>query len=165
MESLARKYWKDKDKIAKLTSYGSYLDCEFITSKYPDDESHIVGDLAEYVYDLEEKIEEQEKEIKDRLNQIRDLHSMQIELVEALYYFETKYYGKWTKKEIKEFCQQKQNQTAIKELEKVFRDFNHKIDDEFADNDMKYITLDIEDVNFYLQDKIKSLKGDDNETI
>lgn len=52
------------------------------------------------------------------------------------------------------------NQTAIDELEKVFRDFNKKVDDEFGDNDINYITLDIEDVNFYLQDKIKSLKGE-----
>lgn len=61
---------------------------------------------------------------------------------------------------LEERIKQEKNQTAIAELEKVFRDFNHKIDDEFADNDMKYITLDIEDVNFYLQDKIKSLKGE-----
>ena len=156
MESLARKYWKDKDKIAKLTSYGSYLDCEFITSKYPDDESHIVGDLAEYVYDLEQKIEKQEKEIKDRLNQIRDLHSMQIELVEALYYFETKYKGKWTKKEIKEFCQQSQNQTAIDELEKLKHDiWTNQHDDGWLDE-----KVDIYELTEMIDQQIKELKGE-----
>jgi hypothetical protein len=52
-----------------------------------------------------------------------------------------------------EFC--------IAELEKVFSDFNHKVDNEFGDNDMKYITLDIEEVNFYLQDRIKQLREND----
>lgn len=44
------------EKIAKLTSYGCYLDCDFVTAKYPDDEVHIVGNVAEYVYDLENKL-------------------------------------------------------------------------------------------------------------
>ena len=155
MESLARKYWKDKDKIAKLTSYGTYLDCEYITAKYPDDDGHIVGDLAEYVYDLEQKIEEQYEEIV----KIKDVNSELNELLgtkgKDFYVVEKTEYDKMVAG-AKQFA----NQTAIAELEKVFRDFNHKIDDEFADNDMKYITLDIEDVNFYLQDKIKSLKGE-----
>ena len=44
-------------KIAKLTSYVCYLDCEFITAKFPDENVHIVGDVAEYVYDLEQENE------------------------------------------------------------------------------------------------------------
>jgi hypothetical protein len=44
------------ENIAKLTSYGCYLDCDFETAKYPDDKIHIVGLLAEYVYDLEQRI-------------------------------------------------------------------------------------------------------------
>ena len=44
------------ENIAKSTSYGCYLDCDFETAKYPDDKTHIVGLLAEYVYDLEQRI-------------------------------------------------------------------------------------------------------------
>lgn len=44
------------ENIAKSTSYGCYLDCDFETAKYPDDKIHIVGLLAEYVYDLEQRI-------------------------------------------------------------------------------------------------------------
>ena len=44
------------ENIAKLTSYGCYLDCDFATARYPDDKIHIVGLLAEYVYDLEQRI-------------------------------------------------------------------------------------------------------------
>lgn len=39
--------------------------------------------------------------------------------------------------------------------EEIFRAFNKKIDDEFGDNDTKYITLDVEDVNFYLKDLVE----------
>ena len=114
MKSLARKYWKDKDKIAKLTSYGSYLDCEYITAKYPEDESHIVGDLAEYVYDLEQKIEEQCEEIV----KIKDVNSNLNELLgtkgKDFYVVEKTEYDKMVAG-AKQFA----NQTAIKELEKV----------------------------------------------
>lgn len=102
MESLARKYWKDKDKIAKLTSYGSYLDCEYITAKYPDNESHIVGDLAEYVYDLEQEIEKL-KQDKEHLNYHLIDKNCECELLK-----------------------QSQNQTAIAELEKVKEKFGFK---------------------------------------
>lgn len=44
-------------KIAKLTSYGCYLDCEFTTAKFLDENVHIVGDVAEHVYDLEQENE------------------------------------------------------------------------------------------------------------
>ena len=44
------------ENIAKSTSYGCYLDCDYETAKYPDDKTHIVGLLAEYVYDLEQRI-------------------------------------------------------------------------------------------------------------
>ena len=44
------------ENIAKSTSYGCYLDCDSETAKYPDDKTHIVGLLAEYVYDLEQRI-------------------------------------------------------------------------------------------------------------
>lgn len=50
-------------KIAKLTSYGCYLDCEFITAKFPDENIHIVGDVAEYVYDLERENEQLTNEL------------------------------------------------------------------------------------------------------
>lgn len=95
MESLARKYWKDKNKIAKLTSYGSYLDCEYITAKYPEDESHIVGDLAEYVYDLEQE-NEKLKQDKEHLNYHLIDKNCECELLKL-----------------------DQNQKAIEELEKV----------------------------------------------
>ena len=42
-----------------------------------------------------------------------------------------------------------------KVVQKILSDFNRKVDDEFGDNDMKYITLDIEEVNFYLQDQVE----------
>lgn len=41
--------------------------------------------------------------------------------------------------------------------EEIFRAFNRKIDDEFGDNDTKYITLDVEDVNFYLKDLVERI--------
>ena len=47
---------------------------------------------------------------------------------------------------------------VAKQLEQIFLDFNKKVDDEFGDIDIKYITLDVEEVNFYLKDKIKSIK-------
>lgn len=106
MESLARKYWKDKDKIAKLTSYGSYLDCEYITARYPDNESHIVGDLAEYVYDLEQEIEKCNDEW-------REICDGKLETINRLI-------------EEKHELQQSQNQTAIAELKKV-KEYNSKL--------------------------------------
>lgn len=50
--------------IAKLTSYGCYLDCDFTTAKYPDDKTHIVGNLAEYVYDLEHEVSNLRLQVK-----------------------------------------------------------------------------------------------------
>lgn len=44
--------------------------------------------------------------------------------------------------------------------EEIFRDFNRKVDDEFGDNDTKYITLDVEDVNFYLKDLVERIGED-----
>ena len=61
----------------------------------------------------------------------------------------------------KELCNKKDQDKisfAVEQFEQIFSDFNKKVYDEFGDNDVKYITLDIEDVNFYLQDKIKSIK-------
>ena len=52
--------------IAKLTSYGCYLDCDFVTAKYPEEETHIVGNVAEYVYDLEQKISDLEAKLAEK---------------------------------------------------------------------------------------------------
>jgi hypothetical protein len=52
--------------IAKSTSYGCYLDCDFVTAKYPEDETHIVGNVAEYVYDLEQKISDLEAKLAEK---------------------------------------------------------------------------------------------------
>lgn len=136
MESLARKYWKDKNKIAKLTSYGSYLDCEYITAKYPEDESHIVGDLAEYVYDLEQE-NEKLKQDKEHLNYHLIDKNCECELLKL-----------------------DQNQKAIAELEKARNEIkNMPLDNTGHDNyDFEKSTI-----NYCLtkiDQQIKSLKGE-----
>lgn len=58
--------------IAKLTSYGCYLDCDFATARYPGDETHIVGNVAEYVYDLEKKLSDLEAKLAESEEQLKE---------------------------------------------------------------------------------------------
>lgn len=64
------------DKLAKLTSYGCYIDSDFITAKYPDDKIHIVGDIAEHLYDVEQLLEETEEEIDNLELQLREQYQL-----------------------------------------------------------------------------------------
>lgn len=121
--------------IAKLTSYGCYLDCDFITAKYPEDEIHIVGNVAEYVYDLEHKISdleaklaEKEKELtaKETLNQIfKDNREAKISF-------------------------------ALEQLEKVKEYIHGKYLDETWHN--KIVDEDREDTHDFIDNQIKQLK-------
>lgn len=133
MESLARKYWKDKDKIAKLTSYGSYLDCEYITAKYPEYESHIVGDLAEYVYDLEQE-NEKLKQDKEHLNYHLIDKNCECELLKL-----------------------EQNKTAIYELEKIINFF-----EPYENSEKDTILCANNGISFleYIDQQIAELKGE-----
>ena len=166
MEGLARKYWKDKDKIAKLTSYGSYLDCQYITAKYPDDDSHIVGDLAEYVYDLEQKIEEQCEEIEKLTKSFAQKNNEDLS---------TTINGvKFTNEQIIALQQvgysaeYDKNQTAITELEKAKefcvqreKDFTYLRDEIKCIDHNKWVDY-IEELRFIksqIDQQIKSLKG------
>ena len=53
------------DKLAKLTSYGCYIDAEVVMANYPNDKKHIVGDVAEHLYDVEQLLEDAEEEIEN----------------------------------------------------------------------------------------------------
>lgn len=49
--------------IAKLSSYGAYIDEEFIyTNSLVEGKNVIVGDIAEYMYDLEQELAKKESE-------------------------------------------------------------------------------------------------------
>ena len=156
MESLARKYWKDKDKIAKLTSYGSYLDCEYITAKYPEDESHIVGDLAEYVYDLEQEVEKLTKSFAYKNNEdlSTTINGVKFTSEQIIALQQVGYSAEYDR-----------NQTAIAELEKV-KEWANNMYDGWKSNDG--VNLDaksgicntLQAVCGMVNQQIKSLKGE-----
>ena len=53
----------DIKNIAKLSSYGAYIDEEFIyTNSLVEGRNVIVGDIAEYMYDLEQEVARYKKE-------------------------------------------------------------------------------------------------------
>ena len=60
--------------IAKISSYGAYLDEEFIyTDSIVEGKNVIVGNIAEYVYDLEQEVKRLQKDIaKEILQELSD---------------------------------------------------------------------------------------------
>ena len=81
------------ENIAKSTSYGCYLDCDFETAKYPDDKTHIVGLLAEYVYDLEQRIlhyDERYIKLWNEIETLRECVSKEFDQEQQIAYLEEK---------------------------------------------------------------------------
>lgn len=102
------------ENIAKLTSYGCYLDCDFVTAKYPGDETHIVGNVAEYVYDLEQKISDLETklaEMTEKYNACQEARKLEIE------------FNQQDKAELKQQLAEKEKELKAKEtLNQIFKD-------------------------------------------
>lgn len=82
---------------------------------------------------------------------------MQVSVYDEELEYDVEYSHSIVVKSLQEYLAEHDKQVRKEVCEEIFRDFNRKIDDEFGDNDIKYITLDVEDVNFYLIDLVERI--------
>lgn len=132
-------------------------------------------ELCKQIADLEEKLADSDRELKlaqklhtelflsyEKIKDNRDQLKQQLAEKNRFLRLVDKDYEKLEKQfeELNSNVSKLQSdiEFVAKQLEQIFLDFNKKVDDEFGNIDIKYIMLDVEEVNFYLKDKIKSIK-------
>ena len=130
--------------IAKLTSYGCYLDCDFVTAKYPEDEIHIVGNVAEYVYDLEQKISDLEAKLADKQKLLED--SVDVHEIEGKTNYKLRYELAGANETIEVLKQQ------LAEKDKEIMEFASKVD--LLESEKENLFRTLEEANEEHQDKI-----------
>ena len=168
-------YYNDKQQYPYVEGQTTHSNCISIKCQYRKITKDMqIRNLTNKVADLEAKLAESEEKaeryekwseyVENRFSQLKQQLAQKEKLIE--FYINS---GKELCEEINKlnrrvsnYCDaiDNHNQDKIELLETIYKDFNRKIDDEFSDNDVKYITLDIEEVNFYLMDKLKEIKGE-----